>query len=163
MHPVLRIEKVERMACLNESVKERSWPLNLKGISRTKLLLIANENNLLGIDWPKKSFILLDHSSFIHNHSIKLSFTEGFRACFANRCYYYWSIFKNLIFKLPLVLHKDLKLFPWQHFDCLYIVAKEVYVLLFDWNLFLFYVENGSLFVTKICDAFLYIYNCRKF
>ena len=132
MHPVLRIEKVEWVASFNQSVKERSWPLNFECISRAKLLLIAYKNNLFSMNRSEESFILLNHGGFIHYHSIELSVTEGLRAWFANSCYNYRSVFKNLIFKLHLVLHKDFKLVSCQHFDCLYIITKEADVLFFN-------------------------------
>ena len=80
----------------------------------------------------KESFILFNHGCFIHDYSLKHSFTEGFRACFANSGYNNRPILKDLILKLSLMLHEYLKLSPCQHFDGLNVVTKEAYVLFID-------------------------------
>ena len=129
MHPILCVKEVVRMACLGKTVIERCRSIYSKRISRAKLLLIANKNNLLRMHRCQESFVLLDHSSLIHYYSLKLAFLKSSSIRFAYCCDDYLLVIEDLVLESSLVSQKCLKLVWCEHLDCLDIVAKEVFVL----------------------------------
>ena len=99
-----------RIACFDQSWEKRWWSINFEVVRRTKLVLISNHDDLLGIKCCKESFMLLYHRSFIHHHSFESTFNHCFCWSRPNSRNYTWKFLQNFLFKLFLMLKEDLEL-----------------------------------------------------
>jgi len=118
------------MPSFDKSREERSWPFNGKAVSRSKLLLVTNEDDLFCVYSSEKSFILFDHRGFIHYNSLELAVCHNFSSRFSDGCHNYWFFFNDLLLERLFVFKKHLELLSGEFFDSFDIVAKEVHILL---------------------------------
>ena len=118
------------MPNFDKSREERSWSINGKAVSRSELLLVTNEDDLLCVYSSEKSFILFDHRCLIHDNSLELAVCHNFSSRFSDGGHDYWFLFNDLLLERLLVLKKHLELFSGEFFYSFDIVAKEVHILL---------------------------------
>ena len=126
MHPVLHVQEVKRVPCLDQSGEERGGTIYFEGVGRAELLLVTDKYDLLGMDRTQERLVLFDHGSFVNNDSCEPLVPEILRAGFAHCRNNDWPLAQNLILKLTFVLHENLKLSPVEHFDLFNIVTEEV-------------------------------------
>ena len=86
MHAILRVQEVERMACIDQSREERRRTIHLEFIRWSKLFLITNEYDLLSMNSAEEGFVLLDHRGFVHYDSFEFSIPKHVGARLSNRC-----------------------------------------------------------------------------
>ena len=114
------------MTCLDEPREKGRWPVNFERVGRSKLLLISDKHDLLGINGSKEGFVLLDHRGLINDHSREALVPQVLCAGLSHSRHNDWPLAQDLVLKLSLVPHEFLELGPFEHFNRLDIVANEV-------------------------------------
>lgn len=126
MHAILRIQEVVGVPSLNQSREERSRPLDVERVGRAELFLIADQDDLLGVDRRQKRLILLDHGCLVHYDTFESAVCHDFRRSLPHRGHNDRLVLNNLALEGLLVLEESLELRLLQLLDFLDIVAEKV-------------------------------------